>query len=67
MKLQALLIILGVSILYPGALVIDAYAYLDPGTGSVIVQFIIAGLVGAGITLKVYWAKVKYKLSTSRK
>lgn len=41
----------------------DAYAYLDPGTGSAIVQAILGALVGVGITLKVYWAKIKYKLA----
>jgi hypothetical protein len=40
----------------------DAYAYLDPGSGSVIIQAIIGALVGVGITLKVYWMKIKYKL-----
>jgi len=41
----------------------DAYAYLDPGTGSAIIQAIFGALVGVGITLKVYWAKIKYKLA----
>jgi len=41
----------------------DAYAYLDPGTGSMIVQALIAALVGVGITIKVYWAKIRYKIS----
>ena len=41
----------------------NAYAYLDPGTGTVIIQAIIGALVGVGITLKLYWAKIKYRLS----
>ena len=41
----------------------NAYAYLDPGTGTMIVQAIIAALVGAGITIKVYWAKIRYRIS----
>jgi len=41
----------------------DAYAYLDPGTGTMIFQAIIAALVGVGITVKVYWEKIKYKIS----
>jgi hypothetical protein len=36
-----------------------AYAYLDPGTGSYIFQFIIAGIVGIGFLVKVYWGKIK--------
>ena len=40
----------------------DAYAYLDPGTGSIVIQAIIGALVGVGITLKIYWYKLKEKL-----
>jgi hypothetical protein len=31
------------------------YAYLDPGTGSMILQGDIAGIAMASITLKMYW------------
>lgn len=31
-----------------------AHAYLDPGTGSMIVQMIIAGIVGIGCTFNVW-------------
>jgi len=34
-----------------------AFAYLDPGTGSMIVQAIIGVVVGALIVLKLYWRK----------
>lgn len=33
-------------------------AYLDPGSGSFILQLIIAGLVGAGFLLRGYWSKI---------
>ena len=33
--------------------------YIDPGTGSLIIQVLIAGLVGAGFLIKVFWARVK--------
>tara|TARA_B110000858_G_C17492752_1_gene332357 strand:- start:203 stop:451 length:249 start_codon:yes stop_codon:yes gene_type:complete len=32
-----------------------AYAYLDPGTGSLILQGIIAGLAMLSITIKMWW------------
>lgn len=35
------------------------YAYLDPGTGSMILQGIIAGVAMASITLKMYWHRFK--------
>ncbi|NJD59460.1 MAG: hypothetical protein C3F13_09005 [Anaerolineales bacterium] len=34
-------------------------AYLDPGSGSIIVQVLIAGLMTVGIVLKVFWKKIK--------
>jgi len=37
----------------------EAYAYLDPGTGSYILQLIIAGLLGGLFALKMFWSKVK--------
>ena len=41
----------------------DAYAYLDPGTGSAILQILIGAAVGLGITLKVYWVRIRMKFS----
>lgn len=32
----------------------NAYAYLDPGTGSVVLQVLIAGILGAVFTFKSY-------------
>ena len=40
----------------------DAYAYIDPGSGSLVIQIIIGALVGAGITIKIYWYKLKEKI-----
>jgi hypothetical protein len=34
-------------------------AYLDPGSGSFLIQLLIAGLVGAGFLIKTYWKKIK--------
>lgn len=39
--------------------VTPAYAYLDYGTGSMILQALIGGIVGGMIAIKVYWHKVK--------
>ena len=41
----------------------DAYAYIDAGSGSVVIQVIIGALVGVGVTLKMYWYKLKEKFS----
>lgn len=33
-------------------------AYLDPGSGSFIIQLIIASLVGIGFVVRGYWSKI---------
>ena len=48
-----------------GVFISDAYAYLDPGSGSIIAQAIIGALIGVGITVKIYWEKLKFKLSST--
>jgi hypothetical protein len=37
---------------------VDAHAYIDPGTGSYIIQLLIAGLLAAAYVLKMYWIKL---------
>jgi hypothetical protein len=37
----------------------DAHAYLDPGTGSYVLQMIIAGLLGAAFAIKMSWMRIK--------
>lgn len=34
-------------------------AYIDPGTGSLVIQVLIASFLGGLFLLKVYWKKVK--------
>jgi len=41
------------------ALVPAAHAYLDPGTGSYLLQLLIAGVLGGLFAVKVYWTNVK--------
>ena len=36
-----------------------ALAYIDPGTGSFVIQGIIAAVVGAGIAVKMFWHRIK--------
>ena len=44
-----------VSIALPSA----AQAYVDPGTGSFVIQGIIAAVVGAGVAIKLFWGRIK--------
>jgi hypothetical protein len=32
--------------------------YLDPGTGSVVVQVLLAALLGMGVFFKLFWKKI---------
>jgi hypothetical protein len=54
-------LVLGI-IIIGGFYLQDAYAYIDPGSGSIVIQMIIGALVGVGITLKLYWYKFKEKV-----
>ena len=61
-------IIIGALIISVDTLFIsDAYAYLDPSSGSMAIQSILGVLVGVGITLKVFWEKIKYSISNKIK
>ena len=37
----------------------SAYAYLNPGTGSVILQFLIAALAAGASAVTIFWRRVK--------
>lgn len=37
----------------------EAHAYLDPGTGSILIQGLIAAVAGGLFTMRIYWQKVK--------
>lgn len=38
---------------------IPAYAYLDPATGSVILQGLLAGIAGVMVVARLYWTRIK--------
>jgi hypothetical protein len=35
-----------------------AYAYLDPGSGSMMVQLLLGGVAGAVVIVRLYWARL---------
>lgn len=47
------------SILFYSLNIKNAFAYLDPGTGSIILQAIIAVIATTSATLAYYWRKIK--------
>jgi len=36
-----------------------AHAYLDPGTGSIMLQMLLGGVAGGAVVMKLYWARIK--------
>jgi hypothetical protein len=55
--------LMAILFLLPG----DAHAYLDPGTGSIVIQAIVAGFFGALLGVKLFWHKILgfFKRSTN--
>jgi|APSaa5957512535_1039671.scaffolds.fasta_scaffold42889_2 hypothetical protein len=41
----------------------DAYAYIDPSSATMFIQVIVGALVGVGITIKVFWYRIKDKFT----
>jgi hypothetical protein len=41
--------------------------YLDPGSGSFLIQLLIAGIAGLGIAIGANWAKLKRLLGKKKK
>ncbi len=45
---------------------LNAHAYLDAGTGSIMIQLLFGGVAVAGSFIKIYWYKIK-SFFTSKK
>lgn len=43
-----------------------AYAYLDPGTGSILVQGLLAALAAASATVAAFWSQIRGFFSRRR-
>jgi len=52
--LTVLLFVCGVLLFVPHA----AHAYLDPGSGSVMLQLLLGGVAGLTVILKLYWHRL---------
>lgn len=44
-----------------------AFAYLDPGTGSMLLQVILGGVAAVGVALKLFWHKIRVAVGLSKK
>jgi hypothetical protein len=56
MSVRRLLVLAAaVALLFPR----DAFAYLDPGTGSMFFQTLVAALAGVAYGVRVYWSRIR--------
>ncbi|UMZ74125.1 hypothetical protein [Natranaerofaba carboxydovora] len=55
MSINIILFSLLILFMFPGI----SYAYLDPGSGSLIFQMIVAGAAGIAFAVKVFWYRIK--------
>ena len=44
-----------------------AHAYLDPGTGSILLQVLIGGVAGLGVIVKLYWHRLRGLLGMNKR
>lgn len=49
------------------SLSVNAEAYLDPGTGSMMLQVILGGIAAIGVAIKLYWHKLRVYLGVGKK
>ncbi len=52
------LTILALLALLMAAISLPAFAYLDPTSGSMILQAVLGGFAGAAVVLKLYWHRI---------
>ncbi len=44
-----------------------AFAYLDPGTGSMLLQVILGGIAAVGVAIKLFWYKIRVAIGLRKK
>ncbi|MDJ0893611.1 MAG: hypothetical protein QNJ92_00600 [Alphaproteobacteria bacterium] len=44
-----------------------AFAYIDPGTGGMLLQLLLGGVAGALVVIKLYWSRLKEAFSGANK
>lgn len=49
---------LGIALFFAAMAPATALAYLDPGTGSMLLQVILGGIAAVGVALKLFWYRI---------
>jgi hypothetical protein len=65
-NLASLSFVLALAAMLVGASTSTAHAYLDPGTGSIILQVLLGGVAGLTLACKLYWQKLLTMLGIKR-
>jgi hypothetical protein len=42
---------------------VSGWLYLDPGSGSLILQVVMAAVLGLGVATKLFWGKIKMRFT----
>lgn len=58
MEMKGLMFAMLLSAIVYGTWTTPAYAYLDPGTGSMILQMLLGGIAGAALAARFYWNRL---------
>jgi hypothetical protein len=45
----------------------NVWAYLDPGTGSMLLQVILGGIAAIGVAGKIFWHRIKLAIGLGKK
>jgi hypothetical protein len=45
----------------------NVWAYLDPGTGSMLLQVVLGGIAAIGVAVKIFWHRIKLAIGLGRK
>ncbi len=62
----AIIILIYDILITTGFFLLKTSSYIDPGIFSTFMAMIMGGIVGAGMTLKFYWHKIKQKISRNK-
>jgi hypothetical protein len=46
---------------------VSAHAYLDPGSGAMLLQVILGGVAAVGVALKLFWHKIRVAIGFGKR
>lgn len=61
-NISAIALLAGIAVLVAA----PAYAYVDPGTGGILIQLVAGGVAGLLVLARLYWSRIKETFSGRR-